>query len=245
MIEKLSDFKSVSGVNSPLVPLVYADGVYSSSELDGIFIQSDKNGEISALFSMKNTCVALCGISESDEEELESFFRFCGVRNIVSDTPLSGFSGACGELPLMKFSKRVYKNSNTSVLTAGSELCEYQEVYNIIFNGDGSFENWFPEFSKKINSGVAFASYFKIGNAAVSAAISPYVFGKNAVIAGVSTSEAYRNKGYGGLCVKSLLKTLYENGVSDIFLWCEDDKLPFYEKIGFEKAGKVYLGVLD
>ena len=102
MIEKITDFKSLSGVLSPLLPLIFADGSFSHNDLDGAFLQKDENDELQAIFSLKNTCVTLILISDKEIEELRNFFSFCGVTEILSDKPLTQLCKIKKELYLLE-----------------------------------------------------------------------------------------------------------------------------------------------
>ncbi len=242
MIEKVTDFGSLSGVLSPLLPLIFADGIFSRSDIDGAFIQKNENDVIQAFFSLKNTCVTLSVIDENADEELESFFSFCGVTGILSDKPVVKLCGNEKELHLMAYCGEPEKESNCFTITSESALSEYQNVYNVVFENGDNFENWFPEFSKKINTSNAFATYIKDENNIISVAISPGVYENCGVIAGVYTLDEYRKKGYAGKCVKALLNVLNKNDISNAYLWCEEKNISFYEKFNFKKIGKIYFG---
>ena len=242
MIEKITDFGSLSGVSSPLLPLIFADSNFSRSDIDGAFIQKSENDNIQAVFSLKNTCVTLCNVDEKANEELESFFSFCGVTEILSDKPVLKLCGNEKELHLMAYCGESEEENNCFVITPESDLSKYQSVYNVVSVNGNNFENWFPEFSKKINSHNAFATYMKDEDKVVSVAIAPAVYEKCGVIAGVCTLEEYRKKGYAGKCVKSLLRVLNKNNISQIYLWCEEKNISFYENLNFKKTGKIYFG---
>ncbi len=242
MIEKIVDIGSLSGVSSPLLPLVFADGCFSLNDIDGAFLQGAENGEIQAVFSLKNTCVTLILIDDSAIEELEKFCSFCGVTEILSDKPLTKLSVTQKELDLFEFNGEFECENNCLSINSKSAICEYQDIYNIVFEDENNFENWFPEFSKKINSFKAFATYLKVDETVVSAAISPAVYNGNAIIAGVYTLKEYRNKGFASACIKGLLNEFNENNISKIYLWCEDKNVDFYSNLNFKNIGRIYLG---
>ena len=87
MIEKVTDFGSLSGVLSPLLPLVYADGSFSQNDLDGAFFQKSEYDELQAVLSLKNTCVTLIVISEDGIEELENWnpLEICSLLHTTKD----------------------------------------------------------------------------------------------------------------------------------------------------------------
>ena len=242
MIEKITDFESLSGVLSPLLPLIFADGCFSRNDLDGAFLQRGENGEVQAVFSLKNTCVTLVLISDEGIEEIEKFFGFCGATEILSNKPLSKLCKNPTALNLLEFDGKFEEENICMSISSKSTISEYQDIYNVVFKDGNNFGNWFPEFSKKINSFNAFATYFKVNENTVSTAISPAVYESNAIIAGVYTLEEHRNKGYASVCVKALLNELNKNKLSKIYLWCEDKNIEFYNKLNFLNIGKLYFG---
>ncbi len=242
MIEKIVDIGSLSGVSSPLLPLIFTDGSFSQNDLDGAFLQKSEDNEIQAVFSLKNTCVTLILIDDSAIEELEKFCSFCGVTEILSDKPLTKLSVTQKELDLFEFNGEFECENNCLSINSKSAMCEYQNVYNIVFEEGNNFENWFPEFSKKINSFNAFATYLKVDEKVVSTAISPAVYNESAIVAGVYTLKEYRNKGFASCCIKCLLNEFNENNISKIYLWCEDKNIAFYSNLNFENIGKIYFG---
>ena len=242
MIEKITDFESLSGVSSPLLPLIITDGSFSPNDLDGAFIQKSEDNEIQAVFSLKNTCVTLILIDDSAIEELEKFFSFCGVTEILSDRPLTKLSVTQKELNLFEFNGKFECENNYLSINSKSAISEYQDIYNIVFVEGNNFENWFPEFSKKINYFNAFAIYLKVDEQVVSTAISPAVYNGSAIIAGVYTLKEYRNKGFASACIKGLLNELKANNISKVYLWCEDINIDFYSNLNFKNIGKIYYG---
>ena len=242
MIEKIIDFESLSGVSSPLLPLIFADGFYRQNELDGAFLQKNEKGEILTAFSLKNSCVNLTSMSDEGSEELESFFDFLGISEILSDEPLPKLCRTQKELNLLEFCGDSYEENKCQILTPKSTIGEYQDVYKVISENGNNFENWFPEFSKKINSFNAFATYIKADEMIISVAISPAIYNKTAIIAGVYTLIDYRKNGYASECVKALLNELKRNDLSKIYLWCEEKNISFYNKLNFKNIGKIYCG---
>lgn len=242
MIEKSTDFSVLSGVSSPLLPLIYAEGAFIQNDLDGMFVQTNSSGEMLSVFSLKNTCVTLHLKAEDNLDELQSFFSFCGVTEILSDRPVNVFCQSYQELNLLEFNSVVEEKSDCLILNQKSKVSDYNNIHNLVFRNSNNFDNWFPDFSKKINSLNAFATYFVVDGNVVSAAVSPGVYENSGVIAGVFTSENYRNKGYASKCVNALLKAFQAHNISRIYLWCEDKNLKFYKNLNFIDTGKIFIG---
>ncbi len=242
MIEKLTDFDSLSGVSSPLLPLIYAEGTFSRNDLNGGFVQKSRKEEIQAVFSLKNTCVTLHLLNDANIEELENFFSFCGVTEILSDEPLTRLCNTQKKLNLLKLFGEHAEETDCLKINAESTISEYKNIYNVVFENGDNFENWFPEFSKKVNSFNSFATYAMVEDRVISVSISPAIYKNVAIVAGVYTLKEYRNKGFATKCVKSLLNELKEHNTSKIYLWCEDNNLSFYEKNGFKAVDIIYFG---
>ena len=68
MIEKLTHIGKLSGVSSPLLPLLYAGLKYPSTDVDGVYIQTD-NAEIQSFVSLKNSCAVVCVVNENYSAE--------------------------------------------------------------------------------------------------------------------------------------------------------------------------------
>ena len=62
-----------------------------------------------------------------------------------------------------------------------------------------------------------------------------------AVIEDVVVDEAYRGQSIGGEMVRRLLERL--DHVEEIVLNCQDDLIPFYEKLGFQRTGMAYMNI--
>ncbi|MGN1315608.1 MAG: GNAT family N-acetyltransferase [Acutalibacteraceae bacterium] len=242
MIEKITDFESISGVSSPLFSLLYTDGVFSLGSLDGVFLQRAENGEITALFSMKNTCVNLVTLDNPDFSELKNFFEFSKVVSILSDTPLNMICNVQKEYSLLRFLGSQTFESGCVRLTSQSSTEEYKNIFALLSEKGDNFENWFTDFSRKINSENAKATYVCVDNKIVSCAVAPAVYKETSVVAGVYTLKEYRNKGYARECLKGLLNALSGGKIKEVYLWCEDDNIGFYEKLGFVNIGKVFIG---
>lgn len=241
MIKKIIDFDCLSGVSSPLLPLIYTDGLFSRNDCDGAFVQTDDNNSTKALFSMKNRSVIFISQDNCNYEEIKSFFEMLEVREITSDKPYKMLKNPKA-YQLMTLGESSFEACNCVFLDASSTTEQYKAVFDLVCENNGSFENWFSEFSRKINSGNAKASYIVAENKAISVALAPAVYRNSAVIAGVFTEPRYRRKGYAEKCVKSLVSELIKNGITEISLWCTEENIPFYEKIGFIKKEKIYIG---
>ena len=240
MIKKVIHPDVLSGVSSPLLPLIYADLEFNNAETDGVYVQTDTKDEIITVFSLKNGCVTLTKSKFFvDSEELEEFFSFLSVDSCLSDADVFGNNSK--NLPLLKCEINEKKQSDALKLDEYSRLCEYESVYNLLSGNGENFPQWFSVASKKINSKKAVVVYRNENSIPVSVAMATAVYKGTAIVSGVFTLLDCRKKGYASQCVSALLSELYDMGVKSVYLWCEEDIVPFYEKIGFKKDGNVFV----
>ncbi|MBE6803099.1 MAG: GNAT family N-acetyltransferase [Ruminococcaceae bacterium] len=238
MIKKVTDNISLSGVSSPLLPLIYCDFIFNSGDTEGVYFQYNENDGITSVFSLKNGCITLARVKDADLSELSMFFDFLGVSEIISDYPLDD---SFEKIPLLETTARYENASDVSFLLETSKLSEYLGVYNLLNDSEGEFSGWYSNFSKKINSGVACGVYKVYDDSIVSTVTATAIYDKTAIISGVFTNPLYRGKGYASRCVKAVINQLCKKNVEKVYLWCEEDKIPFYKKLGFKFSGQIYL----
>lgn len=235
MIKKITDTGILSGVSSPLLPLLYADFRYSAADIDGVYVQSDGD-KIQSFVSVKNGCATVC-IADEDfsREEMNSFLSFLHIGQVLSDFPLGeGFR----EIPLLQTIPAPYETSGLCVTSPAWKMGQYKSLYQLLVNENDSFDSWFTDFSKRVNDG------FACGVATTdfcSCAVAPCIYGDSCIIAGVYTVPQYRGKGLAQKCVKGLLESLNTKGIKNVYLWCNEDEVKFYEKSGFQVIDSLYI----
>ncbi len=238
MIKKVTDKINLSGVSSPLLPLIYCDFKFSAVETDGVYFQYDEQENLQSLFSLKNGCVTLVKVGDIDVLELSAFFDLLGVCEILSDCE---FSSDSSKLALMNRNTQNDECSDVLFIDKASKTRDYLEIFNLLSENEGDFSHWYSNFSKKINSSYALGAYKTNDKNVVSTAIANAVFDNKATISGVFTNPLYRGKGYASECIKALVNKLFELDVKEVYLWCEEDKIPFYVKNGFDVCGSIYI----
>lgn len=237
MIERVADFNSLSGVSSPLLPLLYVDFKFAENDIDGVYCQII-DGEKTVVFSLKSCCANVIKLSDNYEgDELKAFFNFAHIDNIVADFK---FDDNLKDCVFMGISLKENDKTEVCVLSKTSVINDYKAVFSLL-NGGNNFDDWFPSFSKKINYGNGAAVYISENGISVSCAVSPAVFSDIGIIGGVFTEYAYRLEGYGSRSVKALLNTISSMGASKAYLWCEKCNEEFYKKLGFSNIGCLYI----
>ena len=235
MIEKLTDADVLSGVSSPLLPLLYAGLKYPSTDVDGVYIQTD-NAEIQSFVSVKNSCAVVCVVNENySAEELNIFLSFLHIEEVLSDF-VSG--DGYKKIPLLMAITEAFDTTELDVASPLWKMSQYKSLHGLLSDENQCFDTWFTDFSRRVNEGFALAVCDKDY---VSCAVAPCVYENCGIIAGVYTDPRYRGQGLAQKCIKGLLGTLNAKGIKNIYLWCNEDKVKFYEKSGFRVIGSLYI----
>ncbi|MBQ6935913.1 MAG: GNAT family N-acetyltransferase [Clostridia bacterium] len=240
MIKEIERFEEFNGVNSPLIPRIFSAFKYKSGS-DNALKQITDDGVITAFLSSIDTNFTLIATENADLCEIKEFLEFFGCNSVVSDVPLSTSA--------KKYSVFKSENNNFSEscidycsLDITSNITQYKDFHSLLFVDNKSvFDSWYCDFSKKIVNNDAKAICLKQSGESVSVAAAPMIYKNTAIISGVYTLESYRNKGFSKLTIKKLIEELNKDNVTEIYLWCEKHLEEFYNKLGFEKVGDVYI----
>lgn len=233
MIEKLTDIGRLSGVLSPLLPLIYCDYYSCVNEADGVYIQTI-DGKDKLLISMRNGSVVITALADDwDRDELLSFIGFTHTAYVTADFQ---WDEDARPFNLMEC-EAINGGNNTIAITSQSTLNEYRSLHALLGEASDEFDGWYISFSGRVNTHRALAVYTE---GFCSCALCTAIMGDTGVIAGVYTTPQYRGKGYGKVAVTGLVSALSDLGVSNVVLWCEDKNIPFYEKSGFTRKGEIY-----
>ncbi len=235
MIEKLTDTGMLSGVSSPLLPLFYADFRYSISEIDGVYAQSE-NEKIKSLISVKNGCATVCVIDDIfSREEMNSFLSFLHIGQVLSNIFLGdGYRS----IPLLKTATEPCGTGALQITSPTWKMSQYIDLHRLLSEENDRFDIWFADFSRRVNDGFACGV---ITADSCSCAVAPCIYGDSGIIAGVFTQPQFRGQGLAKKCVDGLLDELHNKGVKIAYLWCNEDKVNFYEKSGFQVIDSLYI----
>ena len=235
MIEKITGSGILSGVSSPLLPLLYADLRYPATDVDGVYAQRE-NDKVKSFVSLKNGCATVCAVEEDfSHEEMNSFLSFLHVGQALSNAPLDD---TFKSVTLMEITPQPCGSGDLQVTSPMWKTSQYKALYQLLSEGKEGFDSWFADFSRRVNDGFALGV---CSSDYVSCAIVPCVYENCGIIAGVYTAPQYRGQGLAQRCIKGLLGTLNAKGIKNVYLWCNEDKVKFYEKSGFRLIGNLYI----
>ncbi len=225
---------------SPLFPLVYTDFPYLQGS-DGVFCQ-ENNSKNTLLFSLRNGCLTVCKLCDDyDTRELLSFIEFWSVESILSDFSIDSLNLNAKLLLKAKCISAEHKTEDVNFLSSKMKFSEYQELFALLSDDSSNFDNWFVGFSKRINNMYSQGVFIKDKGKIISTALATAICGDNGIISGVFTLPEYRNKGYASKCVNALLCELKSKNISNTLLWCEKERVRFYNNLGFTVIGEVYV----
>ena len=239
MIKKITDINDLSGVSSPLFPLIYCDFNCVLNDGDGVFLQLSDDEKTTALMSLKNSTLTIIKIAdEVDVAEVEKYIEFFGITSVISDFQINKTEYKEVKLMCCKTTKNL--DFTTDVINNSSPLQDYKSVFDLLCV-DGDFYEWYPSFSKRINSNLSEAVYKKDNEIFVSTAVCNAICDNRGIISGVFTLPSYRGKGYAGECVRNLVSLLSHKGINEVYLWCENKNVKFYNNLGFNLCGEIYV----
>ena len=243
MIKKATDINCLSGVSSPLLPLIYANFSIINASSNGVYCQFNNENQIVFILSVKNSQAVATATGAYDAEEIQYFLKMMGVTSVISDSRFDNLGISFKQYELLKLCEEKRCDNNcTQFLGLDSKAEDYRGVFSLFSCDEELFASWYVEVCKKIIYPCGLFGYIKSDNQIVSAALATGIYENKAVISGVFTHEKYRNKGFGSECVAGVSSKLASMGVTDVFLWCEEDKLDFYYKLGYKKFSYVFVG---
>ena len=241
MIKEIQRESEISGVNSPLLTRIFIGFKYKTGS-DNAWKQINENNDTVALLASVEGNFTLALTEKANLEEIKEFICFVGYNSVVSDLPLK--ENTENEFSLFKFNGNgpVKALGEFSTLDGNSAVNDYKRYHELIFFDEKcDFENWYYDFSKKIVKNDAKAVALKNREELISVATAPAIFKDTAIISGVFTKERFRKNGCAAATIYELIAELQKLGVTEYFLWCEKILEKFYNKIGFQKVGSIYM----
>ena len=194
--------------------------------------------EITALITRFYGAVTVCASENADREEIEEFLAVLGSSECMTNYEKGRKNvmrlekgGDCIALPVTNCN--CIENSN------------YKAFYGIISEchddyDAARFEDWYVDMSHRVRHGTADIFLLACGDTAetntfVSAAAALSVTPHCVFLSAISTLPQYRGKHFAHTLIKFICDKYADK---TIYLLCDDDKVPFYEKAGFFKESE-------
>ncbi|MEG0898539.1 MAG: GNAT family N-acetyltransferase [Oscillospiraceae bacterium] len=237
LINEYDIFCSGDALGTRIMSLLYSYGAKKPFAL--FWEQRDKNQVLTALISKIDNSITVHS-KNADEDELKEFINAIGFESLSATPEFVDFIGFDCKVIIKTIMK--YKDSHIfkSVKDGekGSINIDLNKIYDIIIvcNNINStkehYEAWITDISHRIRHGYADAVTAQVDDKIVSCALVLASTESDALIGGVATLEEYRNLGLAQKCIYELIS---RNINKNIFIFCKEDKICFYNKLGFEK----------
>lgn len=241
---KLCDNFNVSDYKSESFYCAILTKIYSLSLMNGnlntlLYKIYDSDDNVKGFILSSNRELNVCADELFDKEEITEFLSFVGYKSVLSNInlPLND-KKSCGYI--MKHTGIDCGKSNAQIISCE----EIKDIYPLLtdcFEIKSDFSEWFCDISHKVRHGFADISAVKVNDKFISCAISMYKTPFSCIINGVCVNKNFRSNGYGRSSLNALVYRMTQENINDIFVFCEEGKTEmFYEKQGFEKAGRWY-----
>lgn len=203
--------------------------------------RSDKNAVLNNFYCINDVDLMVMGenmsvsgiMTEEETEEVLSFCHFMGVYGLESrqdNLPVNSRN----VMNIMKYTgcgrqhcPDIVKNEN---------IYQFSQFSCSNFPGT-AFNMVYSYFARKVNRGISDIYYLEHNGKIVSGALATR-FDDDIYLTFVSTVKNFRN---GGLSRQVINHIISENRDKKIILMCEEELIPFYIRLGFEKTGETYL----
>lgn len=218
--------------------------IKSYGDYDGfisLWIQYNENNFPTAVIIKYGGDVTVSLGENANFDEIREFIALVGMSSVLSMKKMFGGSESG---VIMKSGDRIFGdccNNNPNVVFS-PELSSVHKLLRVC--GSNSFEcppyeEFILDTSHKLRHDCAYCCAVMSGNEVISYAMTVAVTDESAIIGAVCTHPELRKRGYGSLCVSSLISRLGNREVFIMRAWEENEG--FYRKLGFENCGEFYI----
>ena len=198
------------------------------------FFKATKNGAVTAVISLIDGFMCISE-NNTDTEQLKQFIGFLRPNCVSCDSALAEKIGVNGKEAYV-----LERRKDGTLFNEFAEIGSAKDVYSELlsfakdelnlperdaFVSDFSFKQR-RNLSLAVSNGKAIAAAFAVGK-------------DSAYIGAVATDKKYRKNGFGAKAVETILFKLKGKKA---YLFCEEDNLPFYEKLNFKIKAKAIIG---
>ncbi|NCC86248.1 MAG: N-acetyltransferase [Clostridia bacterium] len=203
--------------------------------------QRDDNLNLTAMILSIDNSVTVFE-KDANAEEIKEFLTCIGFDSISTTPELA--NQICTNCnmnirTIMKYNNskisKSLKDKNVDDFCKSIDLKQIYDIINFCHNTPATkhgFEVWFTDMSHRIRHGYADAVATQSGDKTVSCALALASTKTDVLLGGVATLDDYRNRGLAKQCIYELIK---RNKDKNIFIFCKEDKIDFYTKLGFDK----------
>lgn len=206
--------------------------------------QRNSSKELTAMISKIDGAVTIHSkdIDENNTSEIKEFINVIGYSSISSSKEL--LEMICSDCEISVRTIMKYNADSTNAISNSidkNNLCgdiNLFKIYDVITvchniqNTKDSYQSWIADMSHRIRHGYADAVCAQVNGQVVACALALAKTKCDVLLGGVATLNEFRNKGLARQCIDELID---KNSGKNIFIFCKQDKIEFYKKLGFEK----------
>lgn len=214
-------------------------------------------GRITAAVSKVDSHVTVAAGEGFDPQEMREFLKVIGFSSLLGEKRVLedlGFK-IYEKGIIMKYNPAGISGEEGNFESCNFELCQeppYREIYDLLRSPEAfgesipPYEHWLCDISARVRKNCARVLFSEMDGKCVSCGMLTFESDDGAIIGAVATEESFRKKGYGSGIVKGLCRRA-ERDRKTAVLMCREDKVSFYEKLGFKITGEFSLvsGVKD
>lgn len=205
--------------------------------------QIDNNNKMLSLILKLDDSITVHSIENLEceaIEELKEFINVVGCSNVLLPLELAEKmydKNDILEKSVMKFDTVLDCSNKKSLKEV--DLFDLYELISVCHKIEATKESrdfFVTDISHKIRHGQADVYAVENEGRYVSCALALAITKTDVLLGGVSTYIEHRKKGYAKTCIYELIKKYQDK---NMFILCKEDKIKFYEKLGFKKIGNV------
>lgn len=204
--------------------------------------QTDENDDIISVISKVDNCVTVLGyeLDVKSCDELKEFVNVIGYNVLCLPENLA--MKMFDESKIHTKSVMKYFGAKTHQAQSKIKEIDLFDLYKLIFtchNLDKTKEKrdmFVTDLSHRIRHKFADAYAVVQKDKYVSCAVALSITETDVLLGGVATYSEYRKNGYAKKCIYELIR---RNSNRNIFIFCEDDKIEFYNKLEFRKISNM------
>lgn len=198
------------------------------------WVQLEGDRPTAAISRIDGNMTVFC---EKANEELTEFINAVGFGTILADKHVfpQYWSGEAVMRLACKAEIKATEGNGTEI----EQNPTIREVYSVLERCRGAgfevpdFDSFYPDMSHRVRHGLARIFALRVGGQAVACCMTSAETENCAIISGVACLSEYRNRGYASRIVIDMIGSL---GDREVFVFCREKLLGFYNKMGFNKV---------
>lgn len=191
------------------------------------WVQLEDNKPRAVISRMDGNITIFC---ENVNDELLEFIEAVGYNTVFADKEL--FPQYWSGEVLMKFVRK----PETEISDNIDFTPTIREIYSVLerCRGEGfeipDFDSFYPDMSHRVRHNLSRILAYRLDGQAIACCMTSAETNNCAIISGVACLPEYRGKGYASRLIAKIAESL---GKRDIFVFCREELVGFYSRLGF------------